>query len=165
MQTQAEIDTHYGPGGPVAAARRWLTAVLTDRDLRAAWRLTDPDWRRELAEAWLAANAAHPLVARYRSATTASKLAQAHGHDPLWRAFAATQLREFTHQWGAVDLETWEWASRPRPYAPGYEIALLVEALDVPEERPVRALPLIMRHVPGVGWRMAGVDRRTTGLG
>jgi hypothetical protein len=52
--------------------------------------------------------------------------------------------------WSHVDLETWGWASRPRPIAPGYEVALFIPTAGamrvVTEPTLVRGLPLVMHH-------------------
>ncbi len=63
-QGPEELQAHYGPDGPVAAAVAWLEIVISS-DLMDVWPRTDPQLRLVLAQAWLWANRDHPDVAPY----------------------------------------------------------------------------------------------------
>jgi len=60
-QSAEELDAHYGPKGPVAAANAWMKKVLAG-DSRSAWKRTDPTFRLVLAQSWLWANREHTDV-------------------------------------------------------------------------------------------------------
>ncbi len=40
-----EVEAHFGPDGPVCAARQWLHLVVVAGDYRAAWALRDANHR------------------------------------------------------------------------------------------------------------------------
>jgi len=71
---QGELDAHFGPDGPVAAAARWIGLILTDGDLQQAWPLTDLPFRETLAWAWLDANRQHPMIRGYEQASVVAGL-------------------------------------------------------------------------------------------
>ena len=56
-----ERQIHFGPDGPVAAARNWLEAIVR-KDVRSAWRATDPDYRLALTQAIIFLNQEHPSL-------------------------------------------------------------------------------------------------------
>ena len=101
--------------------------MLRDRDLRAAWRLTHPDLRRQLVSAWVEANKNHPHLRPRDYAELTVRLAEVDSSDPLWDGYAMTQLREFGERWSHIDLKTWGWGTDPRPLAPDRELAILVD--------------------------------------
>jgi hypothetical protein len=151
-QTSEELQSHYGPGGPVAAAHAFTTAVFERRDLREAWRLVDPDFRLVLAQAWLWANRTHPIVLPHDREEAAEALAEAQPSHELWDAFEATQLDELDENYPDFDHTTWGAARRPRPVAPDMEIVLSLDTGGevITVETPTlveRGLMLLMRHV------------------
>lgn len=155
----------FRPDGPIPSAGAWLARVLDDADLRGAWLITAPEFRRAMVEGWLDANADHPLVAAHEPDTALAELTEDCPAHPLWDGFEATQLRHFAILWADVDLETWGWGSDPRPFGPGEEVVILFECDDesftVEEDTPMRGIALVMRHAPGqapVGdWVVAGI--------
>jgi hypothetical protein len=150
----------YGPGGPVAAATNWLGAVYRENDLRAAWRLTDPDLRLVLAQAWLWANRQRTILANAEPddlKAEAAELARVNSSSPYWRAFSETQLLEFRQL--EFDFDTWGFASAPRLIAPDYELLLLTECgadgVLMAEPTQVLAHRYLMHHTTE-GWLVAG---------
>lgn len=150
----------YAPGGPIAAATEWLGAVYGESDLRAAWRLTDPDLRLLLAQAWLWANRERTILAGAESddlKAEAAELAQVSSPSSYWKMFSTTQLAEFHEQ--ELDLDSWGFASSPRLIAPDYELLLLAECgadgLLVEEPTQVLAHRYLMHHT-SEGWLVAG---------
>lgn len=158
-QSEAELQAHFGAEGPVVAATAWLEAVLGARDYAAAWRLTDPEYRASRARDWVLANASDPTIAGRDLNAIAAQLAEVDSRSSLWSAFAQTELEQFAAAWPHVDLDAWGWASRPRPYAPEFEVVLFIpteaEVTQVKEATLVSGLQLLMHHTPG-GWLMAG---------
>jgi hypothetical protein len=75
-QTPEELEAHYGPEGPVEAARTWFSLVVRDRDLRAAWPKTDPNLRLVMTQGWCWANRSHPLLKTLEGAGLARELAR-----------------------------------------------------------------------------------------
>jgi hypothetical protein len=168
-QSQDELDAHYGPGGPVEAAKKWIWAVLHDGDLRMAWRLTDEVLRRALAEAWVMANGEHPAVREHDPGNLIEGLSRETSRHYLWNGFAETQIAQFRELWSDIDLEGWGWASKPRLISPGYERVLLVEAGGEPivlkKEQAMEALAFVMHEDPDRGWLVAevgGSERETS---
>lgn len=156
-QSPAELEAHYGPGGPVAAVLEWIQAVFDEGDMRASWPLTDPGYRLCLAQAWVWANRGQEALSTYDLELLAEEFAEVACRHPLWGAFAETTLEEHTVL--EFDLESWGFASRPRPVVPDYELVFLIrtdgETVLITEPTDVRAHPFLVHHTPG-GWRFAG---------
>src|SRR5438552_969394 len=125
FQTEAELAAHYGPDGPVAGALAWLEAIFND-DLLAAWRVTDPNLRLVLAQAFLWANREHPHTAGYDLGETARTLASLDADHDLWPSFVQTQLREFHEAFDEFFSVPYGAGSRPRPVGIDYEIVKFV---------------------------------------
>ncbi|MDP9399373.1 MAG: hypothetical protein M3P39_00070 [Actinomycetota bacterium] len=160
MRSPADHSTaHFGPGGPVATAGAWLELVAVRRDLDAAWPLTDPAFRRRLAQAWATASRQHALLAGADHALLVEELcAEEPAGDASWRAFADAQVREVAQRCRWVDLTGHGWASRPQPESPGYELVVLTDhgedcVLEEPAVLP--AFGLLMHHHPVRGWLVA----------
>jgi len=158
-QSDEEVAAQYGPGSPVRAASEWVALVLKDGSLAEAWPLTDAGLRRQLAEAWVEANRAHPLVAGEPSLVEALSVAEP--EHPLWPDFARTQVEEFRGTWDWYDTARYGWGSRPRLVAPGEEIAVLVETAEggeiMAQTEPRHGMGFRMRH-DGQRWRVAGFE-------
>lgn len=157
-QTAEEIQAHVGPSGPVEIASRWLQLVLIDGDYAAAWRLTDPAYRAWRAREWVTANAQHPAIRARGPEQLVAALAEVDSASDGWPAFAATEIAQFRESWSNVDLETWGWASRPRPLALGYELVICTPDLvgqRIQETTLIRALQLVMHHTDS-GWLFGG---------
>jgi hypothetical protein len=158
-QTPEELQAHFGPAGPIQAATQFLESMLQQRDYAAAWRLMDPDFRRRRAEQWVEANAQHSMIVGRDLDQLVEELTMIESTSDLWPTFAGIELSTFVSAWSNVDLETWGWASRPRPIAPGYEVALFIPTEGtvrvVTESTLVHGLPLVM-HYTECGWLFAG---------
>jgi len=117
------MNAHYGPEGPVHAARKWLL-LIRDGKIRRAWERIDRDTRLVLAQAWILANESHPNLQGIERDDLARRLAQAKPTHPLARAFLATQLDEFQRAFQAFDDETWGAAEKPRRF--GLDLNLVI---------------------------------------
>jgi hypothetical protein len=157
-QTEGELEAHYGVAGPVAAAQEWIRLILEEKDLLRAWKLTDPDLRLAMTQAWTWANRSHPLLADYDLEVLAQDLATETDSHPLWEDFENVQLSEFETAWENVDLDNWGVASRPRPTVPDYELILFVETggeiVVFTEETEVFAIGVLV-HLTPEGFRVA----------
>lgn len=162
MPTSAdELDAHFGPDGPVAAARCWLELVLARRDLEEAWSLTDPTFRRRLAEAWTDAADAMAPPGADRMQVVEELAREPVAPTAPWRAFADDQLRAFARLCRFVDLTGSGWASRPSAESPGYELIVLAdhgEDLVLEEPASLPAFGMLMHHHPARGWLVADLS-------
>jgi len=177
-----------GPAGPTPVAWRWLKLILEEGDLEQAWPLTAPDLRRTLTRAWVDANQTHPALAGGNPTELTEALAAAVSADPLWAAFAQTQLREFQEAWSFVDLATYGAAADPRPSGPDEEGVAFIDttgpglierpdgSLEVSSaaggDVPMPGKTLLMRYYDGPpdagvtvaigdvenGWRVAALE-------
>jgi hypothetical protein len=148
----------FEPSGPIAIASGWLNAILEEDKLERAWALTHPAFRRKAVRAWIAANRGHVLVMTRDLADLEEALVKVAFDDPLWDAYAETQLREFREAWQDIDMSRRGWAGDPRPIGPNRELVLLVDIDDpnivdkddrhiVEEEALIRALGIVLEHV------------------
>ncbi len=161
-QSPEELAAHFGPEGPVVAAREFLEAIFTRRDYRAAWARMDDNHRLCRAQAWLWNN-------RERLGTSAARhieeVALLFAQDPpeqemLWQAFTVTELNQLLDSWGSYDPVNLSAASRQRPRGPDLELVLFMdtkgESIMVDRETLVHAqIMLLMRSTPA-GWLVAG---------
>jgi hypothetical protein len=162
-QSQEEIDAQMAAGGPVAAAQDWLGALIDERDFGRAWRLTDPQLRRLQTQDWIEVNEGHPaLIEEDPEALIRDLTAESPVH-PIWTVFAASLLRVATAKLAPVaDRSQWGWASRPRPHAPGVEIALLVKTggqwTVAERDMEVEVPAVVVQYDDASGWRVLGFD-------
>jgi hypothetical protein len=157
FQTPEELGALCGPGSAFEAARAWLTAVIVDEDLAAAWTLTDPALRFCLAQAWLWEHRDEPTLA-HASLELVAQALQRGGAGLWWESFAADQVAACRESWGIVSLDSWGFLSRPRPIAPDLELLLLANHAEtgilITEPTMVSVLPFLMRHTAS-GWLVA----------
>jgi hypothetical protein len=162
-QTREELNAHFGPDGPVAVAQRFFEALFRDRSLRAAWEVMTPELRRDRTDAWVEVNARHPALAMIDSDVVAESLAEADPDHPLWPAFESSSVEDFLEAYSFADLESYGYASRPRPIGVDQEIVLLVRGdTNQPRvfDRPalVSGAQFVMEHRGG-RWLVAGFSR------
>jgi hypothetical protein len=151
--TDAELlAMHFGPGTAYAAARSWARLVIGDGNLRDAWPLTDPDWRRFWADTWVSLNEDHRLLSLTNREELAVDLATAEPTSPFAGYFFAFEGVDTQEGFAYVDLATWVWVVDP-PAAPGYETVRLMNP-DSPGQL-AEDLVFVMHHVDGDGWLVA----------
>jgi hypothetical protein len=162
-QSADEVEAHFADGGPLVAARRWLTTVLTARDLDTAWLAVDPDLRLVLAQRWLWTNRADVDLPVDELEEVASELTVDFPTHELWPSFGETILDDLGSSWPWLDLDTLGAASRPRMVAIDYELVLLAPSeagasiVDLGETNaPEETLELLMHHVDDQ-WLVAGI--------
>lgn len=153
------MNSHYGPGSAVDAARHWLRAIRDD-EITTAWCGIAPQARLALAQAWILANQGHPTLAGYDDRDNlARRLAQAIPDHPLSSAFLATQLSEFERAYQAFDEETWGAAERPRRFGIDIELVIFLPTGGGPMTwQPGTQLPAIqitLQRIIGT-WYVAG---------
>ena len=126
FQTPEEMDAHYGPAGPVAAALVWMNAILTAGDYADAWAHMTDELRLVRSQAWLWNNRkffGREAETLDQQATTLAAVPSSH---PYWKEFAEIELRSFQSAWPPGDYAHVGVASRPRPLAPGLELVLFL---------------------------------------
>jgi hypothetical protein len=145
--------------GPVEAARRWLAAV-TGRDVRAAWRGVDPDYRLALTQATIFLNDQNPLLVGHDRDQLARALSSADPHHPLWPSVANLLVEEFLVDLAEIDPEEWT-AATSRSIAPGYELVLAPSPAEQHATEPpgMRSRGVLM-HLRGDRWLAAGLSER-----
>jgi len=147
-----------GPAGPVAATRRWITAVMHEGDWEAAWLLTDDLLRLAHAQAWLWPKRMSPDLAGDDLDELAAELCERGPDHPLWEEFAEMALYTYQQTWQDFDLSRWAVAGRPRPVAPDLEVVLFLRAEDDPiiavQGGIMVARPFLMRYCEG-SWLVA----------
>jgi hypothetical protein len=154
-----ERQAHFGPGGPVEAAKSWVEDIVVRRDLRSAWRTTDPDYRLALTQAIIFLNPQHPLLLGYERDELAHALAQEDPKHPLWESFENLLAEEFLTDLGEVRVENWS-AVSPRPIAPDYELVLFPRERGEELEPPELYAHGILIHFRDGRWLVAGLSER-----
>lgn len=162
-QTREEIDAHFGPDGPVVVAQRFFEALYRDRSLRAAYEVMTPELRRDRTDAWVELNAAHPTLATIDREELAARLAEIGSDHPLWPAFEDSSLQDFSEAYSFVDLDSYGYASRPRPIGVDQEVVLLVKGASgapMTFDRPtlISGAQFVTEHREG-RWLVAGFSR------
>jgi hypothetical protein len=154
-----ERRVHFGEGGPVQAAKSWLEDIVVRRDVRSAWRCTDPDYRLALTQAIIFLNERHPMLLGYERDKLAHALAEEEPDHPLWESFENLLAEEFLNDLGEVRVENWS-SVTPRPIAPGYELVLFPrEQLDELEPPEIYAHGILI-HFRDARWLIAGLSER-----
>jgi hypothetical protein len=163
-ESPSERDAHFGPGGPAEAAVGWLRDLVSRRDLRGAWRVTDPEYRLALTQAIIFLNDQHPALSGLSDAgrdQLAEALSQEDPHHPLWDAFAGLLSEEFLQDLGEIRLDHIE-AATPRPVAPEYELVLFAHAnlMSDPDEPVELHAHGVLMHLRDERWMVAGLSER-----
>ncbi len=164
-QTDEEIASHYGPGGPVRAALDWLIAIYRDADLAGAWSLTDPGYRRRLVEAFVQANDEHPFLRGYAVDELTEGLIG--GDHALWEGFAEVLLGQLVDAWPDADTTQIAAASRPRPLGPDSELVIFLNTggKQVMIEGGPQLVPAaqLKMHLVGDSWLVAAFSPPSSG--
>jgi hypothetical protein len=156
-----EREVHFGPGGPVEAAKGWLDDVVFRRDVRAGWRRMDPDYRLALTQAIIFLNDQNPLLKPHDRDTLALELSEEAPDHPLWEGFAELLAEEFLQDLGEINVENWDLIT-PRPVGPGYELVLFAHpgaggAEPYPPEMTSHG---VLMHLRDGRWLVAGLSER-----
>ncbi len=156
-----EREALFSPGGPVEAAKSWLEDIVLRRDVRAAWRRTDPAYRLALTQAIIFLNEQNPLLSGEDREALARDLAVEDPIHPLWQSFAGLLTEEFLQDLGEISAENWGRVT-PRPIAPGYELVLFAHAGDsTPADYPPEMTSHgVLMHLRDDRWQVAGLSER-----
>jgi hypothetical protein len=139
---------------------RWLAAVFDDRDLAAAWPLTDRPFRLAIAQSWIMLEADRSDLSSIDRDELASRLAIAEQpSESLWAEFAGWRLV----RWREV-LPDYVTAAELRGAMSGeYLTAPEIEQVwiahietKVIEGSPIEAQRFLVRHI-GNEWKVAGI--------
>jgi hypothetical protein len=154
-----EREIHFGPDSPVAAAKSWLEDVVLRKDVRSAWRGTDPDYRLALTQAIIFLNDQHPLLAGYDGEELAVALAEEQPTHKLWDSFANLLAEEFLNDLSEIRFDNWT-AATARPIAPGYELVMFPREGGEGGEPPEMLAHGILGHLRDGRWLVAGLSER-----
>jgi hypothetical protein len=148
-------------GDPVEAARSWLADLVARRDLQAAWRHTDPDYRLALTQAVIFLNDQNPLLAGHDRDALAGELSRPEPDHPLWPSFAGLLLDEFLDALAEIDLDNWR-ATALRTVGSGLELVLFEDAREprVEESQPEMYARGILMQLRDDRWMAAGLSAR-----
>jgi hypothetical protein len=161
-EQRALYDQVYGEHGPVQSALGFLRELAGRRDVLAAWRLADANFRLCAAQDWVWVNRdalrAQGIVDLDGLAAALALPDAAH---PLWPSFAGTQLHSLSEAFPWLDPEHLGVTSRPRLIGPDLELVVFVREKDTgmySEPTPLTAFRVVMRHSTA-GWTVAGLCR------
>jgi len=139
---------------------RWLTAVFDNRDLAAAWPLTDEPFRLATAQSWIMLETDRSDVSAVDRDQLAARLALVEQpSDSLWAEFAGWRLirwREVLPDYvSAAELRGA--VSGEHATAPEIEQVWITHTeTNVVEGSPIEAQRFLVRHV-GNEWKVAGI--------
>lgn len=142
-------------------AVRWVRAVMDERNLGAAWPLTEPELRLVLVQHWILSHHGDEVVGPPQGwDDLATALAACPSAHPLWDRFASERLKRWRQHWLGFSARTWDLrdgTERPRADA---EVITFIEAgqkLRLGPGPPVTYRRLCLRRT-GDEWLLAGVD-------
>lgn len=145
-----------------AAARAWVAAVMDERDLAKAWPLTDPPFRKVLAQHWILQSPPEVVGPPEGWEAMADRLAADPPSHALWSRFAAERLARWREFWTSFSAATWGIKDRTE-ISPGVVVVTFVEPrgklMQLKPGPPLEFRHLAVRHT-GEGWRLAGLDGR-----
>ncbi|MEO6121674.1 MAG: hypothetical protein ABIW46_09525 [Acidimicrobiales bacterium] len=143
----------------------WVRAVMDERDLRAAWPLTEADLRLVLVQHWvLSHHEDEDLVGGYEGwPALAAGLAADPPVSALWDRFADERLKRWRQYWAGFSARTWDLRDEPELPRPGLEVVTFIEPgrkLNLKPGAPITFRRLAIRRQVGqdAGWLVAGVD-------
>jgi len=140
----------------------WVRAAMDERDLRAAWPLTEPDLRMVLVQHWVLSHHEDADLLGPPAAweALAAELAADPPTSALWDQFAAERLKRWRQYWTGFSARTWDLRDEAEVPRPGLEIVTFIEPgrkLQLKPGSPVSYRRLAVRRHGG-RWLVAGVD-------
>lgn len=151
-----------GEATPRDVAVAWVSAVMDEGDLAAAWPLTEADLRLVLVQHWVLSH--HDDEALVGHAGTWDALAAGLAADPpmsdLWEQFAAERLGRWRQYWTGFSARTWDLRDEPEAPRPDVEVVTFIEPgrkLSLKPGAPVTYRRLAVRRREDA-WLVAGVD-------
>ena len=146
--------------GAVDLARAWVRAVMDDRDLGSAWPLTDPPFRKVLAQHWILSAPPDVVGPPEQWEALADALAACPSGHPLWDRFAGERLARWREFWPGFSAVTWGVKARSDP-RPDIAVIVFVEPrgklMSLRPGPPLQLRHLAVRRTPE-GWLLAGLD-------
>jgi hypothetical protein len=153
-----QSDPSGGDGaGPIAPARRWITAVMADGDWDEAWLLTDDVLRLTHVQAWLWAHRDDAELSDEDLDELAASVCEDGPAHPLWDDFSELVLLTYHQTWQEFDLDRWKVDTSPRPVAPDLEVVVFTreeEQIIATDQRFYVVRPFLM-HLTDAGWKVA----------
>ncbi len=139
----------------------WVRAVMIDRDLRAAWPMTDPTLRLVLAQDWIWSFRHHPVIGHDADwDRLAEGLAACPSEHPLWDRFAADTIELWQKIWRGFGSSEWTVWDQPEVLGLDLEMVSFVAPDDEGVTKPSRsrfARRFALRHTDD-GWKVAGIN-------
>ena len=124
VELTAEEQWHYGPDGPVHAARAWAVAVGDTETFREAWvERTAPSLRELIVNAFVNANAGLA-----DEPDLAGALINGDATHQLWAPFVQTQAAGIRKLLADVIEDRAGGLGRPRPIGPDLELVVFLDA-------------------------------------
>ncbi|WP_318218482.1 toll/interleukin-1 receptor domain-containing protein [Streptomyces sp. SCL15-6] len=153
----AELQAHFGEGGPVTAATNWLTSLKRGKK-REVWKALTRELRLTLAQDWILANEDHPNLALYDRDELAKGLAAKNPTHPLGKHCLRGKLEVLQDHYRRWDVRSWGAAGNPRRIGLDYELIVMAPAdegilITGPGEL-LPIYPILMRKV-GPDWMVA----------
>lgn len=149
-----------GDDGAVALAKAWVSAVMDERDMQKVWALTEPDYRKVLAQHWIMSK--HPDVVGPPELweALADGLAAYPSGSRLWAQFARERLQRWREFWTGFSAVTWGVRGRSDP-RPDVAVVTFVEPrgklMSLKPGPPLEFRHIAVRRAPE-GWLVAGAD-------
>jgi tetratricopeptide (TPR) repeat protein len=153
----AELQTHFGEGGPVVAATNWLTSLKRGKK-RDVWKALTRELRLTLAQDWIIANEGHPNLAPYSREALAEELAAKNPAHPLGKHCLRSKMEVLQDHYSRWDSKSWGAAGNPRRIGLDYELIVMAPAdegiLVTRQGELLSIYPILMRKV-GPDWMVA----------
>jgi hypothetical protein len=150
------------PETPQAVAEAWVRAVMVDRDLRAAWPITDDTLRLVLAQDWIWSFRHHPVIGHDSDWDgLADALATCPSDHRLWDRFASDLIELWQKIWKGFGTDEWTVWDQPEVLGLDLEIVSFVEPdEDEAPTKPGRSTfsrRFALRHTDD-GWKVASIN-------
>ncbi|MGW5235975.1 toll/interleukin-1 receptor domain-containing protein [Streptomyces nodosus] len=153
----AEFLTHFGEGGPVSTATKWLMSVKRGKK-RDVWKALTRELRLCLAQDWIIANDGHPNLARYDRDELAEALAAKNPTHPLGKHCLRSKLQVLQDHYKRWDIKRWGAAGNPRRIGLDYELVVMAPAdegiLVTRNDELLPVFAILMRKI-GPDWLVA----------
>jgi hypothetical protein len=122
--------------GPMATGVAILESVVA-RDYDPVWVLSDENYRRCRAQAWIFNNVQQlelpDAPSREWDDKASHLISGPHSEDDLWRSFAVSELRQLQEVFAGYEKRIWGWSQRRRICGPQHEVLLL---MPLPKSAP-----------------------------
>lgn len=134
---------------------------MDERDLARAWTLTDPEFRKVLAQYWVMSAPPEDVGPPEHWEAVADGLAASPSKHRLWERFATERLRRWREFWTGFSAVTWGVRSRSDP-RPDVAVVTFVEPrgklMSLRPGPPLEFRHIAVRRMRDGAWLVTGVD-------